>query len=244
MTPLPERDENDLVASDEELQEGAMHVSNNNTSPLDAEQQHQSSPLHDSIAVSKDNDILDNANKNPSLTPWRHATSTAALCLCTLTHSYLLISVFPYSGFMAIDLIEGVDEESAGRYAGLIAAFFMVGRTLTAFHWGQLADRYGRIPILLSSLALSGLFTVLFGLSRTFAWALVWRCLLGMSNGLVGTAKTVVSELAGSPSQETSTMGLVRPGDGPDLDHSVEMYDANFVVFLCRYWACGAGVFS
>jgi hypothetical protein len=38
-------------------------------------------------------------------------TSLASLCLCMLTHSYLLISVFPYSGFMAIHLIESVNEE-------------------------------------------------------------------------------------------------------------------------------------
>jgi hypothetical protein len=55
----------------------------------------------------------------------RHYTSTAAMCLCTFTHSWLLVSVFPYSGFMVIKLVPGTDEENAGSYAGLLAASFM-----------------------------------------------------------------------------------------------------------------------
>lgn len=55
---------------------------------------------------------------------------TVALCFCMLTHSYLLISVFPYSGFLAIHLLNLrlQSEDSAGPYAGLIASSFMAGR--------------------------------------------------------------------------------------------------------------------
>ena len=66
--------------------------------------------------------------------------STIALCLCTLTHSYLLISVFPYSGYMAIDLLSSVNEENAGSYAGWIASSFMLGRAISSYAWGKAAD--------------------------------------------------------------------------------------------------------
>ena len=80
---------------------------------------------------------LKDGPQSSTLSVAQHSYSTIALCLCTLTHAYLLISVFPYAGFMAMDLIEGANEENAGSYAGFIAASFMAGRALTAYAWGR-----------------------------------------------------------------------------------------------------------
>jgi MFS family permease len=132
------------------------------------------------------------------VTPLQHTLSTIALCTCVLTHSYLLISVFPYSGFMAIELIPSANEENAGSYAGLIASAFMIGRAITSYSWGKAADVYGRTTVLYASLGLSFVFSLTFGLAGNFPLVLVWRFLLGTGNGLMGTAKTAVSELAGS----------------------------------------------
>jgi MFS family permease len=143
----------------------------------------------------------DKTSKNESVmevTPLQHTLSTIALCACGLTHSYLLISVFPYSAFMAIELIPSANEENAGSYAGLIASTFMIGRAITSLSWGKTADVYGRITVLYASLILSFVFSIMFGLAGNFTSALIWRFLLGLSNGLMGTAKTAVSELAGS----------------------------------------------
>jgi Major Facilitator Superfamily len=124
---------------------------------------------------------------------------TVALCICMLTHSYLLISVFPYSGFLAIHLLHlrVESEDSVGPYAGLIAAAFMAGRAVTAMAWGRIADRYGRTFVLYTSLTLSAILSVLFGLaSHSFFMALGLRFLLGCSNGIVTAIKTLVSELS------------------------------------------------
>ena len=51
----------------------------------------------------------------------KHFMSTIALCSSVLTFFYLLMSVFPYSGFMVMHLIHGVDLEHAGIYAGFLA---------------------------------------------------------------------------------------------------------------------------
>jgi MFS family permease len=136
--------------------------------------------------------------------------STASLCLCMLTHSFLLISVFPYSGFMAVELIESVDEETAGAYAGLLASCFMWGRATTAYGWGQVADVYGRTTVLYWSFALSGILSIAFGLSPTFGSALFLRFALGCANGIMGSIKTIVSEIsAGNEALETKTMTMV-----------------------------------
>jgi MFS family permease len=143
---------------------------------------------------SKDESIME-------LTPLQHTLSTIALCACALTHSYLLISVFPYSGFMAIELIPSANEENAGSYAGLIASAFMIGRAVSSYSWGKAADVYGRTTVLYASLVLSFFFSVMFGLADSFTAVLIWRFLLGLGNGLMGTTKTAVSELAGSNSE-------------------------------------------
>jgi MFS family permease len=132
------------------------------------------------------------------VTPLQHTLSTIALCACVLTHSYLLISVFPYSGFMAIELIPSANEENTGSYAGLIASAFMIGRAISSMGWGKVADVYGYLTVLYASLGLSFVFSVMFRLAGNFPLALIWRFLLGLGNGIVGTAKTAVSKLAGS----------------------------------------------
>jgi MFS family permease len=171
-------------------------------------------PGHDH-AISEDDQLASttataaNDDSSKSKEP-SYATSTAALCICMLSHSYLLISVFPYSGFMAIDLIDSVNEENAGSYAGFIASAFMIGRATTSFGWGKAADTYGRTSVLYASLGLSCFFSILFGLSPSFPAALAFRFCLGLVNGIIGTIKTVVSELAdGDERLEARGMNIV-----------------------------------
>lgn len=139
--------------------------------------------------------------------------TTVVLCVCMLTQSYLLISVFPYSGFLALDLVTengaAITEDDAAQYAGLIASAFMVGRATTSILWGRAADRYGRTVALYASLILSGLCCLWFGITRTFAAALSVRFLLGCSNGIMSTIKTVVSEITTNERTEARIMSLV-----------------------------------
>lgn len=132
------------------------------------------------------------------------------LSFALVVQSYLLVSVFPYSGFLAIHLIPGLNEETAGRYAGLIASSFMAGRTFTSFQWGKAADKYGRVAVIKASMLLSAIFSILFGVATTFPMALTFRCLLGLSNGFMGPIKTLVSEYAqGDKKKETKMMAMI-----------------------------------
>mmetsp|Transcript_11477 Transcript_11477/g.31733 ORF Transcript_11477/g.31733 Transcript_11477/m.31733 type:complete len:653 (+) Transcript_11477:2196-4154(+) len=139
-----------------------------------------------------------------------HTWSLVSLCVCIFSFGFTVVSVFPYSGFMAIELVDGANEENAGYYAGLISSAFMFGRALTSYHWGKAADVYGRVTVLYVSLLCSIIFTLLFGLSQSFALALAWRCSSGLGNGIMGTVKTVVSEIAnGDKGLETRGMGII-----------------------------------
>jgi len=146
----------------------------------------------------------------PSVKVGNQTAAIVSICLCSFMNAYLMVSVFPYAGFLCIRMIPSANEENAGSYAGLLESSFMVGRTLTSYEWGRLSDRYGRVFVLISSLLLSSLFSVLFGFSKSFIYAVFWRFCLGMSNGMLGCTKTVATEIAnGEEMLEQRAMALV-----------------------------------
>jgi MFS family permease len=122
---------------------------------------------------------------------------------------FLLSSVFPYSGFLVMFLIDdgSVDEENVGLYAGILTSSFMIGRALTAIHWGAMADTYGRKFVLLVTLTTSVVGSIAFGLSTTFYSALAVRFTMGLFNGTMVVVRTMISELAGGD-KETESKGV------------------------------------
>ncbi|KAI8372533.1 major facilitator superfamily domain-containing protein [Choanephora cucurbitarum] len=87
------------------------------------------------------------------------------------------------------------DENGIGYYTGLITACFAISQLLTGIPWGMLSDRIGRKPVILQGLVGSITSILLFGLSRSYVWALLSRSLCGLLNGNGGVIKSIVSEL-------------------------------------------------
>lgn len=140
----------------------------------------------------------------------QHMTSISALAFAMFCQTYLLISVFPYSGFLAIYLIPGLTTETAGSYAGLISASFMFGRALSSYAWGTFADTVGRKPVLYWSFLFSGITSLWFGLATSIESALTARFLMGLLNGLILVCKTSATELGrGNEKLEARGMGIV-----------------------------------
>ena len=121
-----------------------------------------------------------------------HTMSSLALCSSVLSMMYLLMSAFPYSGFMALQLIPGLRHESAGTYAGILSGSFMIGRLFSAYPWGVISDRYGRKFVLLFSTASSAILMVAFGFSYSFPYAVCIRFFTGMCNGTMIAARVSV----------------------------------------------------
>ena len=90
------------------------------------------------------------------------------------------------------------DEKGVGYYVGLITSCFALTQLLTGnnkehafeysklkrfctgIHWGMLSDRIGRRPVILQGLVGTILSILLFGLSKSFVWALLSRSLCGL----------------------------------------------------------------
>lgn len=89
----------------------------------------------------------------------------------------------------------GGDINEAGYVSGFIASSFMVGRLLSSFYWGRVADRIGRKPVFyIASVSIAAM-SLMFGFSVNIYMAVVARLLLGLMNPVSGLIKTVVSEL-------------------------------------------------
>ena len=60
--------------------------------------------------------------------------------------------------------------------------------------WGHAADRLGRKPVLVSSLAGVAVATTLFGFSKTIWQMILFRCLAGIFAGTLVTIRAMISE--------------------------------------------------
>src|SRR2546429_5167607 len=79
---------------------------------------------------------------------------------------------------------------------------------LAAPLWGRLSDRYGRRPILMSSLAGACVSYVLLGCAPNVWWLLVSRMLAGFMAGNIAAAFAYASDVSAAP-QRAATLGLV-----------------------------------
>ncbi|KAJ2279549.1 hypothetical protein EV176_001454 [Coemansia sp. RSA 451] len=96
--------------------------------------------------------------------------------------------------------VEGFDivksPEDVPFYAGLLLMSYSLCQAIPSMYWGVLSDRIGRRPALLIGLAGDLATFVLFGLSKSFTWAIVTRSLNGMFAGNSAVVKSVVAEIS------------------------------------------------
>ncbi|KAJ1795834.1 hypothetical protein LPJ59_004117 [Coemansia sp. RSA 2399] len=105
-----------------------------------------------------------------------------------------LILPFMYQMVGGFDIVR--DPKDISFYAGLLLASFSICKAATIMHWGILSDRIGRRPVILIGLLGNLLTFVLFGVSKSFRWALVARSLNGFFTGNTVAIKSVVAEIS------------------------------------------------
>ncbi|KAL9005171.1 MAG: hypothetical protein Q9188_002045 [Gyalolechia gomerana] len=103
--------------------------------------------------------------------------------------------LFPFVYFMIRDF-GTVQERYVGFWAGVITSAFFVPQMLMATLLGSLSDKVGRKPVLLLGLLGSAVSVLLFGLSKSLAWAVCSRALCGLFNANAGVSRTAIGELA------------------------------------------------
>lgn len=141
---------------------------------------------------------------------------------------YLIMNVFPYSGFLALHLLNGNGNDipqdevlytaaTIGPYAGILVSSFRLGRIPTAIAWGNCADVYGRKFVLVIGLVAMVVGNVAFGIAPSYKTAVFIRFFIGLLNGTMVVVRTSISEIAkGNSKLESKGVAMMSsmPGYG------------------------------
>jgi MFS family permease len=115
------------------------------------------------------------------------------LCYASLAEPVAYFSIFPYVNEM-IERTGEIAPENVGFWTGLIESLFSLVQMLLMIIYGRMADRFGRKPVLVFSLAGVSFATALFGLSATLWQMILFRMVAGIFSGSAVTIRTMISE--------------------------------------------------
>lgn len=121
------------------------------------------------------------------------------LCYARMTEPVAFFCIFPFIAQM-VQANGRLPASDVGFYSGLIESLFSATQMVVLVAWGRLADRIGRKPVLLYSLAGTVVGPALFGLSTSLWQMFLFRCLAGVFSGSSLVIRTMIAEIS---TQET-----------------------------------------
>ncbi|KAF2399343.1 MFS general substrate transporter [Trichodelitschia bisporula] len=121
----------------------------------------------------------------------------ALLTLARLSEPLTMSSLRAYMFYQLKSFNPALPDSTIAYQAGLLTTGFTAAQFLTAMLWGRLADSdtFGRKRILLIGLIGTGISSLGFGFSTSFAMAMFFRTLGGVLNGNTGVMRTMVNEI-------------------------------------------------
>lgn len=122
------------------------------------------------------------------------------LCYARFIEPIAFFGIFPYINHMAQEN-GNLPVTDAGFYSGLIESLFSLTQMCVMMFWGKAADRLGRKPVLVFSLAGVTLATVIFGMAKTIWQMILFRCVAGVFAGTIVTIRTMIAEHSTSKTQ-------------------------------------------
>ena len=155
--------------------------------------------------------------------------------------SLFLVSVIDILGFgILIPLVPymGVRFHAPAEWITPIMGTYSLCQLIAAPFWGRLSDRYGRRPILMSSLAGACVSYLILGFAGSIGWLLVSRMLGGFMAGNISAAFAYASDVS-EPHKRAASLGLIGAaiGTGFTLGPAIggvlagnDLHTANFLL--------------
>ncbi|KAJ5243765.1 hypothetical protein N7489_003861 [Penicillium chrysogenum] len=176
------------------VHEESYHVDETTALLASGKTKHGDAPTSDTLDSSSgpngDNDGNDDNDDEKKPLP---IAQILLLCYARAVEPLAFFSIFPYVSQMVQDN-GGLADADVGFYSGLIESMFSLTQAIVMIFWGQAADRFGRKPVLVSSLFGVTVATSLFGLAKTIPQMIMFRCLAGVFAGTIVTIRTMVAE--------------------------------------------------
>ncbi|EEP77635.1 predicted protein [Uncinocarpus reesii 1704] len=143
-----------------------------------------------------------NTAETPSEEPvsWRSLPRKGQLTILTiarLAEPLAQTSLQAYVFHQVRSFDPSLPDSTVSAQAGVLQGCFTAAQFVTGVIWGRLADTefFGRKRVLLIGLLGAGIASIGFGLSRSFATAVVFRTLGGALNSNVGVMRTMIAEI-------------------------------------------------
>src|ERR1700753_1851828 len=125
--------------------------------------------------------------------------------------SLFIVSVIDILGFgILIPLVPymGARFDPPPSWIPPIMGAYSLCQLIAAPFWGRLSDRYGRRPILMSSLAGACISYLILGFASNICWLLVSRMLGGFMAGNISAAFAYASDVS-VPQKRAASLGLI-----------------------------------
>jgi DHA1 family tetracycline resistance protein-like MFS transporter len=116
----------------------------------------------------------------------------------------LIIPVLP----KLVESFRGGDVSAASHTVGILAALYSLMQFLFAPVLGNLADRYGRRPVILGSLFGSGLDYLLLAWAPSLGWLLLGRIIAGITGANFTAASAYIADIS-PPEKRAANFGII-----------------------------------
>jgi DHA1 family tetracycline resistance protein-like MFS transporter len=117
----------------------------------------------------------------------------------------LIIPVMP----SLISSLKGIPFNKASLYGGYLLFAFAAAQFLFSPVIGNLSDRYGRRPVLLSSLFGFGIDYIFLALAPAYGWLFVGRVIAGITGASFTTATAYIADISPDPAERAKNFGMI-----------------------------------
>lgn len=108
-----------------------------------------------------------------------------------------------------ISQLKGIPVNQASTYGALLLSVFAITQFLFAPVIGNLSDRFGRRPVLLSSLLGFGIDYIILALAPAYGWLFVGRVIAGVTGASFTTATAYIADVSTDETSRAKNFGLI-----------------------------------
>jgi DHA1 family tetracycline resistance protein-like MFS transporter len=108
-----------------------------------------------------------------------------------------------------ISSLKGIPFNTASIYGGYLLAAFATTQFLFSPVIGNLSDRFGRRPVLLSSLLGFGIDYIILALAPAYGWLFIGRVIAGITGASFTTASAYIADISPDPAERAKNFGMI-----------------------------------
>jgi DHA1 family tetracycline resistance protein-like MFS transporter len=105
--------------------------------------------------------------------------------------------------------LKNIPVNIASKYGALLLSVFAITQFLFAPVIGNLSDRFGRRPVLLSSLLGFGIDYIILALAPAYGWLFIGRVIAGITGASFTTASAYIADVSTNATERAKNFGLI-----------------------------------